>query len=91
MVRLTGVPCTVGDGELILASNPTRGSRHDFPPVGPEGHCFFSYFIRSKNVVLKTTVCDLSSIIIKRLLSTAQLRLIMIVDDLRVGKIQVDW
>ena len=41
-VRLTGVLCTVGDGELLLASDPTRGSRHDFPLVGQEGHSFFS-------------------------------------------------
>ena len=41
-VRLTGVLCIVGDGELILASDPTRGSRHDFPPVGQEGLRFFS-------------------------------------------------
>ena len=46
---------------------------------------------RCKNEVLKTGVCDLSLIIIKRLLSTALLRLIMIVDDLRVRKIQVEW
>ena len=32
--------CTAGDGELILASDPTRGCRHDFPPVGQEGLCF---------------------------------------------------
>ena len=34
-VRLTGVLCTVSDGELILAYDPTRGSRHDFPSSRP--------------------------------------------------------
>ena len=46
---------------------------------------------KCRNEVLKTRVCDLSCIVIKRLLSTARSRLITIVDDLRVGKIQVDW
>ena len=42
---------------------------------------------RCKNEVLKTSVYDLNFIIIKMLLSTALSRLIMIVDDLRLGKI----
>ena len=27
--------CSVGDGELVLASDPTRESRHDFPSSRP--------------------------------------------------------
>ena len=46
---------------------------------------------RCKNEVLKTRVCDLSFVAMKMLLSTALSRLIIIVDDLRLGKIQVDW
>ena len=64
---LTGVLCTVGDEEVILASDPTRGSRHDFPPVGQEGHCFFSYlevavrYLKMNYLLLSFFVCFASS------------------------------
>ena len=39
-VRFIGVLCTVGDGELLLASDPTRVSRQDFPPVARKDIAF---------------------------------------------------
>ena len=59
---LIGVLCTVGDGELILDSDPTRKSRHDFPPVGQEGHCFFSYW-DGKVMQALTNKCEIEDIL----------------------------
>ena len=42
-VRLTGVPCTVSDGEQIQPPTQQEEVVMTSRPVGQEGHCFFSY------------------------------------------------